>query len=135
MGTENRDFYRDPSGLMAIVVDSIAVAYSLYITYDEYFSKPLGLRSARAKVRITLLDLFFIVFQAANLALSFESLTVDEGACVLGSEPETSYRFDNVCGNERALSGVLVVSLVAWMMTFSVSVLRLVERINTGSDR
>ncbi|EHY57814.1 hypothetical protein HRR83_005273 [Exophiala dermatitidis] len=131
VGTEEQDYYRDPSGLMAVIVDAIALAYTLYITYDEYFSKPLGLRPARAKVRLVLLDLFFVVFQSANLALSFESLTVDEGACKVGDEPRTSNRFDNVCDRARALSGVLLVSLVAWLMTFSVSVLRLVERIDT----
>ena len=118
------DYYRDPAALMAIIVDVIAVVYSMYITYDEYFSKPLGLRSARAKVRLVLLDLFFIVFQSANLSLSFESLTVEEGACQVGESPATSTKFDNVCSRARALSSVLIVSLVAWMMTFSISVLR-----------
>ncbi|EXJ89287.1 hypothetical protein A1O3_02353 [Capronia epimyces CBS 606.96] len=124
VGTEELDYYRDPSGLMAVIVDAIALAYTLYITYDEYFSKPLGLRPARAKVRLVLLDLFFVVFQSANLALSFESLTVDEGACKVGHEPRTSSRFDNVCDRAKALSGVLLVSLVAWLLTFSISVLR-----------
>lgn len=117
-------YYRDPSALMAIIVDVIAVVYTGYITYDEYFSKPLGLRKARAKIRLVLLDLFFIVFQSANLSLSFESLTVDEGACAVGNGPTTFIRFDNVCNRQQALSAVLLVSLVAWLMTFSVSVLR-----------
>ena len=30
---------------MAITVDAIALVYILYITYDEYTGKPLGLRS------------------------------------------------------------------------------------------
>ena len=118
------DYYRDPAALMAIIVDAIAVVYSFYITYDEYFSKPLGLRSARAKVRLVLLDLFFIVFQSANLSLSFESLTVEEGACQVGEERATSPRFDNVCSRGRALASVLIISLLAWMVTFSISVLR-----------
>ena len=120
------DYYRDPAALMAIIVDVMAVVYSFYITYDEYFSKPLGLRPARAKVRLVLLDLFFIVFQSANLSLSFESLTVEEGACQVGKEPRTAPRFDNVCSRASTLSSVLIVSLVAWMMTFSISVLRYV---------
>lgn len=126
VGNSATKYYQDPSGLMAMIVDAIAVAYTLYITYDEYFSKPLGLRPARAKVRLVLLDLFFVVFQSANLALSFESLAVDQGACKVGSVPYTSPRFDTVCSKERALSGVLLVSLVAWLMTFSISVLRYV---------
>ena len=128
VGTVNRRYYRDPSALMAIIVDAIAVAYSLYITYDEYFSKPLGLRSPRAKVRLTMLDMWFIIFQSANLSLAYEALSVDAGACKLGQTDATSIRFDNVCSKSKALGAVLTVSLVAWVMTFSVSVLRLVER-------
>lgn len=131
VGSTATDYYRDPSGLMAIIVDAIAIVYTIYITYDEYFSKPLGLRPARAKVRLVLLDLFFVVFQSANLALSFESLTVDEGACKTGNEPTTTGRFDNICTRAESLSSVLLVSLTAWLLTFSVSVLRLVERIDT----
>jgi len=131
VGTGKQLYYQDPSGLMAIIVDAIAVGYTIYITYDEYFSKPLGLRPARAKVRLVLLDLFFVIFQSANLALSFESLTVDEGACKVGDTPNTTSKFDTVCSRAKALSAVLLVSLIAWMMTFSVSVLRLVERIDS----
>ena len=130
IGTGQVNYYRDPSALMAVIVDAIAVVYSFYITYDEYFSKPLGLRSARHKVRLILLDLFFIVFQSANISLSFSSLAIDGGACAVGGQNSTSRRFDNVCDRQEALSSVLLVSLVAWLMTFSVSVLRLVERIN-----
>ncbi|KAK5048032.1 hypothetical protein LTR84_006222 [Exophiala bonariae] len=132
VGEGPQDYYRDPSGLMAIIVDAIALIYTVYITYDEYFSKPLGLRHARAKVRLVLLDLFFVVFQSANLSLSFESLTVDEGACQVGDSARTNSRFDHVCHRAQTLSAVLLVSLTAWLMTFSVSVLRLVERINTN---
>lgn len=124
VGNGNVSYYRDPSALMAIIVDVISVVYTSYITYDEYFSKPLGLRRARAKIRLVLLDLFFIVFQAANLSLSFESLALDEGACAIGDGPTTDQRFERVCGRQQSLSGVLLVSLVAWMLTFSVSVLR-----------
>jgi hypothetical protein len=125
IGNDPVAYYRDPSALMAIIVDVIAVVYTMYITYDEYFSKPLGLRKARAKIRLVLLDLFFIVFQSANLSLSFESLTVDEGACAVGNGLTTVYvRFDNVCDRQQALSAVLTISLIAWLLTFSVSVLR-----------
>jgi hypothetical protein len=124
VGPTATDYYRDPSGLMAIIVDAIAIVYTIYITYDEYFSKPLGLRRARAKVRLVLLDLFFVVFQSANLALSFESLTVDEGACKAPTAPTTAGRFENVCDRAESLSSVLLISLTAWLMTFSVSVLR-----------
>lgn len=43
-----------PSTIMAIVVDVIALIYLIYITYDEYSGKPLGLRSPKAKMRLSM---------------------------------------------------------------------------------
>lgn len=134
------DYERDPSALMAIIVDVVAIVYSLYITYDEYFSKPLGLRPAAAKVRLVLLDLFFIVFQSANLSLAFNSIAVDQGPCKAGDYNSTNVKFQTVCDRAEALSSVLLISLVAWLFTFSVSILRYVVcspccvLTNNGSD-
>src|SRR5437667_11778907 len=49
--SEKEGFSQRPSTLMAIIVDIIALVYILYVTYDEYTGKPLGLRSAKAKIR------------------------------------------------------------------------------------
>ena len=95
---------------MAIVVDAIALVYLLYITYDEYSGKPLGLRPAKAKMRLIFLDLFFIVFDSANLSLSFEAI---EEKCNT-----------KVCTQQRALASVLLIALIAWLLTFSISVMR-----------
>lgn len=99
-----------PSTNMAIVVDAVALVYLLYITYDEYSGKPLGLRPARAKMRLIFLDLFFIVFDSANLSLAFEAI---EGSC----QPQ-------ICDQQRALASVLLIALIAWLLTFSISVMR-----------
>lgn len=48
-------FDQKPSTVMAIVVDVIALIYLIYITYDEYSGKPLGLRSPKAKMRLSTL--------------------------------------------------------------------------------
>ena len=99
-----------PSTNMAIVVDAVALVYLLYITYDEYSGKPLGLRPAKAKMRLIFLDLFFIVFDSANLSLAFEAI---EGSC----QP-------SVCSRQKALASVLLIALIAWLLTFSISVMR-----------
>ena len=119
-----RDLYHSstPSTKMAIIVDAIALAYLLYITYDEYSGKPLGLRSAKAKMRLIFLDLFFIVFASANLSLAFQAVG-DEDGCGL------------VCTRQEALAGVLLVVLVAWLLTFSISVMRSVFKRNTTRNR
>lgn len=49
-------FAQKPSTIMAIVVDVIALIYLIYITYDEYSGKPLGLRSPKAKMRLSTFD-------------------------------------------------------------------------------
>ncbi|KAI9684360.1 MAG: hypothetical protein M1829_002170 [Trizodia sp. TS-e1964] len=126
------DFIQRPSTIMAIAVDSIALIYLLYITYDEYTGKPLGLRSPAAKMRLILLDLFFIVFDSANLSLSFDALEDVRWSCKsdgsgAGSELTTNYQ---LCHRQKTLSAVLLVALVAWLLTFTVSLLRLVERVS-----
>ena len=105
------------SPVMAIIVDGIALVYIIYITHDEYTGKPLGLRSARAKMRLIFLDLFFIVFDSANLSLAFEAISDSNipPSCILGLY---------VCNLQEALATVLLIALIAWMMTFSISVLR-----------
>jgi hypothetical protein len=114
-----------PSALMAIIVDAVALVYLVYITFDEYTSKPLGLRSPSAKARLILLDLFFIVFDSANLSLAFNSLSEVTGSC---TEAEVNQKFDprndSICVRQKALATVLLVALLAWLLTFCLSVLR-----------
>ncbi|KAF9884128.1 hypothetical protein FE257_002249 [Aspergillus nanangensis] len=118
-----------PSALMAIIVDAVALVYLIYITWDEYTAKPLGLRSPSAKARLVLLDIFFIVFDSANLSLAFESLSTVSGACTLGEiNQELAPKNDAICDRQIALACVLLIALLAWLTTFSISVLRLVER-------
>lgn len=114
-----------PSALMAIIVDAVALVYLVYITWDEYTSKPLGLRSPSAKARLILLDLVFIVFDSANLSLAFESLSSAEGACTEAEINQTvAPKNNDICHRQVALASVLLIALIAWLITFSVSVLR-----------
>jgi hypothetical protein len=112
--------------MMAIIVDAIAIPYILIITYDEYFSKPLGLRPTAAKLRLVLLDLAFIIFESANLALAFESMAGVDGSC----ETQTDGLRKAVCSRSKSLASVLLVALMAWLFTFTISMFRMVERIN-----
>ena len=111
-----------PSTKMAIAVDAVALVYILYITYDEYTGKPLGLRSARAKLRLLFLDLVFIVFDSANLSLAFEGLvTFPGGVCAAKLKQKDQTK---ICHRQQALASVLLIALIAWLLTFSTSVLR-----------
>ena len=117
-----------PSTKIAIGVDAVALIYILYITYDEYTGKPLGLRSARAKLRLLFLDLVFIVFDSANLSLAFEGLIADsDGACAKGPPGPGENEEVIVCHRQQALASVLLIALIAWLLTFSTSVLRSVH--------
>ncbi|KAJ5097174.1 hypothetical protein N7456_007895 [Penicillium angulare] len=114
-----------PSALMAIIVDAVALVYLIYITFDEYTAKPLGLRSPSAKARLILLDLFFIVFDSANLSLAFDSLSEVTGACTEAEVNRTlDPRNNQICVRQKALASVLLIALLAWLMTFAISVLR-----------
>ncbi|TQS36080.1 hypothetical protein Golomagni_03479 [Golovinomyces magnicellulatus] len=118
-------YEQTPSSTMAIVVDVVAIPYILYITWDEYTGKPLGLRSAGAKIRLVLLDLIFIIYESANLSLAFGSLTDDNGSC---ESSVNGYNFV-ICNRVKALCGILMLALYAWSLTFAISIIRLVQRV------
>lgn len=121
------DHPQGPSGLMAIIVDAVALVYLVYITWDEYSSKPLGLRPPIAKARLILLDIFFIVFDSANLSLAFEALSSITGSCTSAEiNSKIAPKNDLICDRQKALASVLLIALIAWLMTFSISVLRYV---------
>ena len=110
---------------MAVVVDAIALVYLVYITYDEYTGKPLGLRNAKSKMRLIFLDLFFIVFDSANLSLAFEALGgyLDK-ECLAMLDDSCKNQINNISREQKALVTVLFLALVAWLLTFSISVMR-----------
>ncbi|VVT56544.1 uncharacterized protein SAPINGB_P005143 [Magnusiomyces paraingens] len=127
------------STIMAIVVQTCAVAYLMYISYDEYSSKPLGLRDLKEKMRLIMLDLLFIIFSSANLSLAFQTLFDSMWVCrtnknfdyrfLLNGDP-TPYN-GAVCGRQRALVSFLIVILVSWITTFTISMFRLMDRISS----
>ncbi|KAL3418370.1 hypothetical protein PVAG01_10086 [Phlyctema vagabunda] len=119
-------YHQGSSTVMAIVVDAVAIPYIFYVTWDEYTGKPLGLRSPRAKIRLVLLDLFFIIFESANLALAFGALTDGDSSCVAGGN--TAFN-GTLCHRLKTLCAVLMLALIAWSLTFAVSIFRLVERV------
>ena len=111
------------SSLMAVIIDSAAIIYLFYITWDEYQGLPLGLRSGKAKVFVLLFDLFFIVFSSANVTLAFESIARFDTSCQVY---DSSHNV-NIKWKQDFLASTLLVALIAWLMTFAVSVLRYVS--------
>ncbi|KAF2771974.1 hypothetical protein EJ03DRAFT_12202 [Teratosphaeria nubilosa] len=130
---------------MALVVGGIAIPYLGYVTWDEYTSRPLGLRSVAAKTLLLLCDLYFVVFAASNLSLAFDALYDHRWACydehlaavsdptngtiVSYNVPSTCPNNASICSKQKSLSAILLISLVAWLVTFSISVLRVVEKL------
>ena len=123
------------STYMAFLVDACAIVYLVYITWDEYTSDPIGRRRGRDKIRLLFLDLLFIVFSSANLSLAYRTLTDQQWSCYGGDQtPEnnnnmaaaisTCVQNNSLCKRQKALCGVLVCALTAWIMTFAISVLR-----------
>jgi hypothetical protein len=43
--------------------------------------------------------------------------------------PSTCPNNPSICMKQKALSGIILVSLVAWLLTFSLSVMRVVEKL------
>ncbi|SCU92611.1 LAMI_0E11254g1_1 [Lachancea mirantina] len=127
---------QQPSTIMAICVNSIALFYLLYISYDEFSGKPLGLRNPFDKLRLILLDLLFIIFSSANLALTFNTLYDSKWVCTAGSfKSEEIPKVEYICRKQRALASFLFVVLFMWVITFTVSIVRVVEKVSSGTQR
>lgn len=133
--SDSRGCDNNSSTWMAIIVDVVAICYTVYITYDEYTSKPLGLRSHNAKMSLIFLDLAFIVFESANLSLAFQALTDEKWACTESREspdpqdPQDAIRLScpytrAICVRQKALTATLLIALLAWLSTFTISTLR-----------
>jgi hypothetical protein len=124
---------KNSSTWLALLVDVVAIVYTAYITYDEYTSKPLGLRSHNAKMRLIFLDLLFIVFDSANLSLAFQALRDERWVCKdpdvqSGNSFTCSYN-DELCVRQKALTATLLIALLAWLVTFGISTFRLIEKV------
>ncbi|KAI1176774.1 hypothetical protein F4777DRAFT_545107 [Nemania sp. FL0916] len=114
--------------LVAIIIDSIAIPYILYMTWDEYTGKPLGLRAPAQKISLTLLDLVFIVLKSASTSLAFEALVYHSGD---GKAPTTDETDQEVASLNlaRGLAALTLVGLIAWILNFTISVFRLAEKL------
>jgi hypothetical protein len=124
--TEHRDGIQHSSELtqsiVAIVVDTVAIPYIGYMTWDEYTGKPLGLRAATQKIALVLMDLFFIIFKSASTALAFEALVYHN------SNDRQTREYS------QALAAFQIIGLISWSFTLSVSVFRLVHKLGGNDD-
>ncbi|KAI5785044.1 hypothetical protein DFH27DRAFT_268321 [Peziza echinospora] len=132
-------YAQKPSTIMAIVVDAVALIYLVWITYDEYSGKPLGLRSPKAKMKLIMFDLLFIIFDSANLSLAFDTLFDTRWSCRSPSSAQDFWASENasimrtvepICRRQQALAAFLFLALCGWVLTFTISVFRLVERVS-----
>jgi len=118
--------------VVAIIIDAIAVPYILYMVYDEYTGKPLGLRRAAQKVGLSLLDVLFICFKAASSALAFEALVYHSGD-VTGATPAGDAEKTNI-RLARSLAALVTVGLISWVLNFTISVFRIAEQLGGIND-
>ncbi|EGV62843.1 hypothetical protein CANTEDRAFT_126002 [Yamadazyma tenuis ATCC 10573] len=136
---------QQPSTIMAIVVQCLAIVYVAYISYDEYTGKPLGLRDPLGKMKLIMLDLLFIIFSSANLSLTFNTLYQDEWVCQsdrdedIASSSSTISFFTptvaSICRRQRGLAAFLFLVLNLWVLTFTISIIRLVDRVTVAGHR
>lgn len=108
--------------VVAIAVDTVAILYIGYMTWDEYTGKPLGLRAPTQKAAFVLMDLFFIIFKSASTALAFEALVYHN------SENRQTRQYS------QALAAFQLIGLISWAFTMSVSVFRLVQKLGRGEE-
>lgn len=138
---EGHDIVQQPSTIMAIVVQCVAIVYVIYIAYDEYSGKPLGLRNPSGKMKLIMLDLLFIIFLSANLSLTFNTLYDNEWVCQNDNTPELAQlgiyypSVSSICRRQRSLAAFLFMVLCLWVLTFTISIMRVVERVSLANPR
>lgn len=135
------DIEQQPSTIMAVVVQCVAIVYVIYIAYDEYSGKPLGIRNPLGKMKLIMLDLLFIIFMSADLSLTFNTLYDNEWVCQNDNTPELTKigiyypSVSSICRRQRALAAFLFVILCLWVLTFTISIMRVVDRVSLKSPR
>ncbi|KAI1143162.1 hypothetical protein F5Y05DRAFT_144924 [Hypoxylon sp. FL0543] len=123
------DNYPESSqAIVAIVIDVVAIPYILYMTWDEYTGKPLGLRAPAQKVSLTLLDLVFIVLKSSSTALAFEALVYHSGDG-MSTNPDWAALEKVSLHLARGLAALTLVGLIAWILNFTINVFRLAEKL------
>jgi hypothetical protein len=115
------------STIFIVAWPTIAIVYTLVVMTDEFLSPPIGLRPAFTKLSITLADLFFIMLNIANLTITFSLIL--EGPVCHNSPPRPRQ-----CKLSHALCVILFFGAVAWTITFSVTLVRLVSAVSGISD-
>lgn len=126
--TPNDSVPESSQAIVAIVIDVVAIPYILYMVWDEYTGKPLGLRPPAQKVSLTLLDLIFIVLKAASAALAFEALVYHSGDGT-SEDPRWTTTEKVSLHLARGLAALTLVGLIAWILNFTISVFRLAEKL------
>ncbi|KAI0872663.1 hypothetical protein GGS24DRAFT_426663 [Hypoxylon argillaceum] len=114
--------------IVAIIIDSVAIPYILYMTWDEYTGKPLGLRAPAQKISLTLLDLVFIVLKSASTSLAFEALVYHSGDGIAETPRQSAQELESL-DLARGLAALTLVGLIAWILNFTISVFRLAEKL------
>lgn len=132
---DNIQVLQQPGTIFAIVVQSFAIVYIVYIAYDEYSGKPLGLRDPLGKLKLIMLDVLFIIFCSANLSLAFNSLFDTDWVCLAQVNLTLGIHHLTVgylCRRQRALVFFLLLVVFLWLLTFAISIIRVVDRVSSG---
>ncbi|RKP31193.1 hypothetical protein METBISCDRAFT_14618 [Metschnikowia bicuspidata] len=127
---------QQPGTVFAIVVQSFAIVYIVYIAYDEYSGKPLGLRDPLGKLKLIMLDVLFIIFCSADLSLAYSSLFDTGWVCRAQPGPGANrITVGFLCRQQRALVFFLLMVVFLWLLTFAISIIRVVDRVSSTPRR
>lgn len=126
---------QQPSTIMAICVNTIASVYTTYIAQDEFKSAPIGLRNISDKMKLICLDLIFVIFSSANLALAFNTRYDTRWVCsgiypvdVNGQITKVYPLVPYICRKQKALSAFLFFLLFTWVLCVIFSMIRIIRR-------
>ncbi|KAK0555144.1 hypothetical protein OC846_001825 [Tilletia horrida] len=129
------------SPILGIIFAPLTLAHVFSQIYMEYFGRPIGLWSVRSKLFYTLIELVFVCFWSAELALSFDNLSTSPLECCCGASRlfneddldlinRNQDKVGYICRLQSTLAGLSFVSLLAYLIVLAVSLFRIFERVS-----
>ena len=144
------------SPVLAIIFSPLTMLHVAFQIYLEYFGRPIGLWSVRAKLLGTLIEIVFVALWSAELALTFDNYFTSplvcapfnspfvEGqrqVCIIGPDSSTTLesplnddsRKPYICRLQGALIGLVFVSVISYCNSLILSLFRIFVRVTAHS--
>ncbi|CCE61398.1 hypothetical protein TPHA_0A03210 [Tetrapisispora phaffii CBS 4417] len=124
--------------------NSLAIIYNLYIGYDEFAGKPIGLNNPTSHAVFLMLDLFFIIVENVNLSLSMNYI-INTRHSFNKKDNQLNENFKSIditiqlliktfCQQEQLLILLTFLLELIWTFTFCIGIIKILDKTNSNTS-